>query len=223
MSSNDKSKDDSDSINQSELDLQVEKDTSSSKSKSNANISVEFSEKVKNESLLLYGTKCPFCKCNLALNRFDDLKEDRKELNWFHHVYFKALGGGGGVDNCLPVCYDCHKFFHKFADLFDYEVLGERHARWNNLLVTKVFILLFTEGRRANLAKKLFPFYNKKLELEHFNILVEKQSDKNKLKIIDFINKQVVNPSFFERFIMLFLPSKVFPIKMSFVRNIRLS
>lgn len=55
-----------------------------------------FSKKIKDEVAISSGRYCCICKKFCGINME------------FHHIIAKSDGGGDTLDNCLPVCFNCH-------------------------------------------------------------------------------------------------------------------
>jgi len=63
----------------------------------------KFSKEVKQKAMELYNGLCGVCKVKTAVDP--------------HHIRFKSDSGKGVINNCLPVCRECHIKIHKNDEL----------------------------------------------------------------------------------------------------------
>ena len=64
-----------------------------------------FPERVATEALVLCGRSCCIC------HKFCGTKIE------LHHIKQKAYGGDDTLDNCIPVCFDCHADMGRVEEL----------------------------------------------------------------------------------------------------------
>ena len=107
-----------------------------------------FSEKVAAEALLLCERCC--CICHKFCGKKIEL----------HHIKHKANGGDDSLENCIPLCFDCHAdmgkndaMHPKGKQYSELELIGHRD-RWHAKIKNSIYS---TNGNSTNESdKKLF-------------------------------------------------------------------